>query len=245
MADPYILGISGGAAIGVAIAVLLGSFFNGIDLVFVFSFVFSLLAVYLIYLFSRISRRISPETLILVGVSISTFAAGFLAVIFAFSNNWQNIYFYLLGSLAYANWQSLFTLLPFFVVGIPLTFLFWKDLNAFLFGFESAKSIGVDVKKKMYLLIFISSMLTAVTVSICGLIGFVGLISPHIVRIFLGQNHKYLIPFSAILGGQFLLFSDILSRGLLPPVELPIGAITAFVGAPFFIYLLLRRNYYG
>jgi len=247
LADPYILGISAGGAVGAAIAIAFGLQFVllGMSSVPLLAFVFSLAAVFLVYKLSQVAGRTSPETLILAGVALSAFCAAILSLIIIITGNLQSIYFWLLGSLSSASWVNVITVLPYALLGGGIAYFFSKELNALLLGEEMALTLGVEVEKSRLILIFAASVMTAAAVSVSGLIGFVGLIIPHWVRLLIGPNHRWLIPISALSGMLLMVVGDTISRTVLSPAEIPIGIVMALLGAPFFLYLIRRRRLEG
>ncbi|MFH1541477.1 MAG: iron ABC transporter permease [bacterium] len=244
LADPYILGISAGGAVGAAISIILGASFTvfGMSSIPATAFLFALVAVFIVYRLSQVAGKATPETLILAGVALSAFCSAILALIIIITGNLQQIYFWLLGSLSSASWENVITVTPYVLFGGVIAYLFSKELNALLLGEEMASTLGVDVENSKITLILLASLMTAAAVSVSGLIGFVGLIIPHWIRLTLGPNHRMLIPFSAFSGALLMVVADVLSRTLLAPVEIPIGIIMALVGAPFFLYLLRRKR---
>lgn len=247
LADPYILGISAGGAVGAAVSIALGAQFVvlGMSSVPATAFIFSLVAVFVVYKLSQVAGRTTPETLILSGVALSAFCAAILSLIIIITGSLQSIYFWLLGSLSSASWQNVITVLPYALVGMGVAYFFSKELNALLLGEEMAVTLGVDVENTRLILIGAASLMAAATVSVSGLIGFVGLVVPHWIRLIVGPNHRLLIPISALSGMLLMVVADTISRTVLSPLEIPIGIIMALVGAPFFLYLLRRRRLRG
>lgn len=247
LADPYILGISAGGAVGAAAAIAFGlqAAFLGMSPVPVFAFVFSLVSVFVVYKLSSVSGKTAPETLILAGVALSAFCAAILSLIIIISGGLQAIYFWLLGSLSSANWVNVITIIPYAIIGAAVAYFFSKELNALLLGEEMAQTLGVDIEKTKLLLVGASSLMTAAAVSVSGLIGFVGLIVPHWIRLLIGPNHRLLIPIAALSGMILMVAADTIARTILSPLEIPIGIIMALLGAPFFLYLLRRRRTEG
>ncbi|MBN3032867.1 MAG: iron chelate uptake ABC transporter family permease subunit [Candidatus Saganbacteria bacterium] len=242
LADPYVLGISAGGAIGAALAIATGLQTISVPAL---AFLTSLLAVYVVYKLSQVAGKTSPETLILAGVALSAFCAAVLSLIIIISGNLQAIYFWLLGSLSSASWLNVITVIPYALAGSGIAYFFSKELNALLLGEEMAQTLGVDVERTRLLLIGTASLMTAAAVSVAGLVGFVGLIVPHFIRLLIGPNHRLLIPAAALSGMLLLIVTDALARTLLAPTEIPIGIIMALLGAPFFLYLLRRRRVAG
>jgi iron complex transport system permease protein len=156
--------------------------------------------------------------------------------------NLQLVYFWLLGSLSSANWSNVLTLVPYALFGAVITYFFSKELNALLLGEEMASTLGVEVEKIKLVLVGLASLMTAAAVSVSGLIGFVGLIVPHWVRLMVGSNHRFLLPLAGLSGMILMVAADTIARTVLAPVEIPIGIVMALVGAPFFLYLLRRKK---
>lgn len=244
LADPYILGVSSGAGIGAAIAIALpiGFTFFGVSSIPMLAFGFALLSVYVVYNLSQIKGRSAPETLILAGVAVAAFSSAILSLIIIVSGRLQSIYFWLLGSLSLSSWNDVLNLLPYTVVGLMVAYFYSKELNALLLGEEVALTLGVEVEQIRIWLILVASLMTAAAVSVSGLIGFVGLIIPHFVRLMVGPNHRLLVPYAAIAGALLLVVADTLARTLFAPMEVPIGVIMALVGSPFFLYILRTRR---
>ena len=247
LADPYVLGISAGGAVGAAISMALGAQFVvfGMSSVPVTAFIFSLLAVFVVYKLSQVGGKTSPETLILAGVALSAFCGAILSLIIILSGNLQSIYFWLLGSLSFASWSNVLTVIPYALVGGVVAYFYSKELNALLLGEEMAATLGVEIENVRLVLIGIASLMTAAAVSVSGLIGFVGLVIPHWIRKLIGPNHRRLIPISALSGMLLVVIADTLARTILSPLEIPLGIIMALIGAPFFLYLLRRKRMEG
>lgn len=240
LADPYVLGTASGAALGAAIAVLLPIHFVflGLGLTNLFAFVGALLAVGAVYRISGGSSRSTMTSLLLTGYAVgSLLAAGLALAMYLSGAHLRQIFFYLLGSFSQADWQSLFVGLPIILIGSALILVRARSINALLLGDDSAAHLGVDVRRERAALLALASLVTAAAVSLAGLIGFVGLVVPHVVRILVGPNARLVLPLSAIFGAAFLILADLVAR---IPGELPVGVVTAVVGAPVFV-LLLRR----
>lgn len=244
LADPYILGVSAGGGLGAALALILGIEFTlfGISFIPLFAFIFALIAAGIVYQLARINGRTTTETLILAGVAVSSFCAAILSLIIILSGEMEKIYFWLLGGFSDATWGQVITLLPYIVVGFIITYFYSKELNASLLGEETALTLGVDIEKIRAILIIVASFMTAAAVSFSGLIGFVGLIVPHFVRIFIGYNHRFILPIAALSGAFLLVVADALSRIIFAPMEIPIGIVMALIGAPFFLYVLRKSE---
>jgi iron complex transport system permease protein len=240
LADPYVLGTASGAALGAAIGVLLPieAAVLGLGIVNVLAFVGALLAVLLVQRIAGSGGRSTLTTLLLTGYAVgSLLAAGLAMAMYLSGSQLRQILFYLLGSLAGADWQSLAVGLPIILVGSLLILARARSLNGLLLGDDTALHLGVDVRRERAILLGLASLVTAAAVALAGLIGFVGLVVPHVVRLIVGPNARLVLPLSALFGASFLILADLIAR---IPGELPVGIVTAVIGAPVFI-LLLRR----
>jgi iron complex transport system permease protein len=248
LADPFTLGVSSGASVG-AVVVL----FFQISLPFVTYFTLPVVSILfgfgtliLLLLFVRkLDRSLNVETIILGGIIISSFCSALLSLFITFSNNeLRAVIGWLMGNIGGRGIQYSLSLLPFLSISFLLLFSQNRQLDAMTFGSTNAKHIGIDVKKSTYLILLTGSILSGAAVAVSGTIGFVGLVVPHFTRTMVGPLHKKLLPLSMINGAIFLIGSDILSRVVLAPRELPIGVITSLIGAPIFalILLSLKRN---
>lgn len=243
LADPYILGVSSGSAVGAILAILLGFGSLSFGLPFA-SFVGALVTIGVVFYFGKQEGRMHPNILLLAGVITGSFLSAIIMFFLSISQKEElhTIIFWLMGDFSFANPQSILIVLPYLVVGFLI--LYWRSrhLNLILSGEENALQLGVDVERLKILSYLCASLMTAASVSLCGLIGFVGLIIPHATRLLFGPDHRLLLPASALIGASFLILCDTLARTLLSPVELPVGVITAAFGGPFFIYLLRKRK---
>lgn len=245
MAEPSIIGSSQGAALGATIAFFFGIELSlgGLTAVPLFAFVGSLTAVCLVYLIARSGGRVSISSLLLVGIAFSAFLASIVSLLMVVSEDrMHSIFFWLMGGLGTQSWDMVVMVAPFIFVSAVISFFFAKDLNLFLLGEERAAQLGLGVEKFKWTMIAAASLMVGAAVSVSGIIGFVGLIVPHTVRLLTGPDHRYLIPGSLLGGGLFLVLADTLARTVIAPNELPVGIITALFGAPFFIYLLKRKR---
>jgi iron complex transport system permease protein len=244
LADPYVLGTASGAALGAAIGVLLPihAAFLGLGLVNIFAFVGALAAVLVVQRVAGGPGRSTLTTLLLTGYAVgSLLAAGLALAMYLSGSQLRQILFYLLGSLAGADWQSLLVGLPIIVVGSGLIVARARSLDGLLLGDDTALHLGVDVRRERAILLGLASLVTAAAVALAGLIGFVGLVVPHVVRLLVGPHARLVLPLSALFGATFLILADLVAR---IPGELPVGIVTAVIGAPIFI-LLLRRHRSG
>ena len=240
MADPYIIGIASGAAVGAVLSITVLPHFFSIYTTPFMAFLGAVFATFLVYSIARVGGRIPVDTLLLTGIAVSLFLSAVLCfMMFMAGASLYKIFSWLMGGFWLANWAQVeIAILPIFVCFF-LIYLFAKDLNAMLLGEESAQTLGINVESVKKILLILTACITAAAVCFVGTIGFVGLIIPHITRILVGPDHRILFPASALVGGIFLVWTDALARLL---GEMPVGIITAFFGAPFFIYLLKKRK---
>jgi len=243
LADPYILGVSSGAAVGAIIAILMGLSTLSIGLPLA-SFIGALLTIFIVFHLGRQDGKIHPNTLLLAGVIIGSFLSALIMFFISISHKEElhTIIFWLMGDFSFSNTQAILIIFPYIFLGFFFLYLRARQLNLILSGEESALQMGVDVERLKLISYLLASLITAASVSVCGLIGFVGLIVPHSVRLIFGPDHRLLLPSAALIGASFLIASDTFARTLLAPAELPVGVITAAFGGPFFIYLLKTRK---
>jgi iron complex transport system permease protein len=246
MADSYLLGASAGASVGYSIAVLYVSSaltIVGLGIAQTFAFVFALLTVFLVLFISRVGHRIPITTLLLSGVVVNIFLLAMETLMELHSGQaLTGIIAWLAGGFSDIVWLQVWAVTPFVIIGIAITFFFTRDLNMLSMGDETAQHLGVNTEKVRQFLLVIASLMTAAAVAISGVIGFVGLIIPHMTRLAIGPDHRILLPASAVVGAMFLVICDAVARIATGASELPVGVITALVGTPFFIYLLRRRK---
>jgi iron complex transport system permease protein len=242
LADPYVLGTASGAALGAAIAVVLPIrlAFLGFSLVHVLAFVGALVAVFTVYRLSRIGGLSPLTSLLLTGYAVgSLLAAGLAMAMYLSGAALRQIFSYLLGGFDASSWSQLAGALPLVAFGSVVILLRARALNGLLLGEETAAHLGVDVKRERALLLSLSSLVTAAAVAVSGLIGFVGLVVPHVVRLVVGPNARVVLPLSALGGAALLAYADLAARLL---GEIPVGVVTAVIGAPFFLFLLRRSR---
>jgi iron complex transport system permease protein len=244
MADPYIIGTSSGAALGAALG-----FVTGLDIQFLnlsvvpaLAFTGAIGTTIVVYNLSRLGSKTSMMVLLLTGVAFSFLLSSITSAIMILRRDeTHNIISWMIGGFTASRWIHVQVILPYLIVGMALLAAFSRDLDLMLLGEEKARQLGVDIQRLQGILTLAASLLVAAAVSFSGIIGFVGLVVPHMVRLIIGPNHKQLLPTATLTGAIFLLIADTVARIILSPLELPVGIITAFLGAPFFIYLL-RRN---
>jgi iron complex transport system permease protein len=238
LTDPYVTGVSSGAALGATVAIVIG-LAGGLWLTG-FALIAGLGTLLLVWTAARRRGRIDVYVLLLAGVSASYLLSAVITVLMIRANDDLGaILYWLLGSFSGRTWTDVETALlavPFMVV--PL--FFTKEMNILLQGEKRALELGVDVERTKRVLVVAAAILTAIAVSVSGIIAFVGLIVPHMVRLMVGPNHRRLLPFSALMGAALMGIADLISRTLLSPTEIPVGVVTTFIGAPVFVYLLRR-----
>jgi iron complex transport system permease protein len=245
LADPFILGVSSGAATGSVAAVVLHLDELGPWVVPIAALLGALGAVLLVFRVASVpGRRLDPRTLLLAGVIVGAFgnAAILLFLTFADVESFRSAIFWMMGSLASATWSYVLVLAVPLAIALPLLIGSARALNLMAVGESTAAALGVQVDRVKYTGFLLAALLAAVAVAVSGVIGFVGLVVPHAVRLLWGSDHRVLIPCAALLGATFLVLADLVARTAAAPAELPIGVITAFVGVPFFILLLRRRD---
>lgn len=245
MADPHVLGISSGAAFGAALAIVIDvpGVIASLSLVTVSAFIGAISTTIVIYSIAQVRGKVTTVNLLLAGVAVSFLMTSMISMIMVFNQEEVNkIVFWMMGSFNASSWRNISIAAPVVIIGTIVIYFFHRDFNLMLVGEDSAKSLGVETEKLKKIIIIISSMIIAVSVSFSGIIGFVGFLVPHMVRIIFGPNNKALIPFSAIMGAIFLLSSDTAARTIASPAELPVGAVTALIGSPYFIYLLIKMK---
>jgi iron complex transport system permease protein len=273
MADPYIIGTSGGAALGATVAMMLPLLLAGLPVglqtwadplshlplgeetrqalsaglgfspVPVMAFAGALGAVMAVYTVARVGPRTPVVTLLLAGFATSSLLAAVMSFLMLLSGSaLQRIVFWTMGGLSVLGWTQIAVVAPLILGAMAAAYALAWDLNVLLLGEEHASYLGLDVERRKVLLLALGSLLTGASISLSGLVGFVGLVVPHVTRLLLGPDHRVLLPASALVGATFLLLADLLARTIMAPTEMPVGIITALVGAPFFIYLLRKTK---
>ncbi|QXM06853.1 FecCD family ABC transporter permease [Crassaminicella indica] len=245
MADPYVLGVSSGAAFGATIAIVFGleATFIGFWAIAIMAFIGAITATLSVYYIAKIGNKTPIITLLLAGIALSFLLSSLISLIMTFHKEQiEKIVFWTMGSVSSASWKHVIFCAPVVLIGCIFFTMFARDLNLMLMGEETAKSLGVEVEKIKKLLLILASIVAASAVSVSGIIGFVGLIIPHIVRIIIGPDHRVLIAFTLVMGAIFMVIADTLARTLMPPTEIPVGVITSLFGTPFFIYILYKSK---
>lgn len=246
LASPYTLGLSSGASLGVGLIIV-----SGISIPLlgnltmpVVGFIFSLVTMIIVLKFSEmVDKSMSNTTIILSGMVISLFFSAALTTLSALmTEKIESITMWSMGSFSMRGWTYVKAGIPFFVIGLAGLFMYLKEMDVLTFGEEQAKAIGVDtVKVKRSLFIFVA-ILTGSSVALSGTIGFIDLIAPHLVRKIFGSKHSYVVPMSVVLGGSMMIITDLIARTIVVPSELPVGAVTALIGGPFFAYIYFKKS---
>lgn len=247
LADPYILGISSGASLGATFAIMLGfGAVLGGNFVGVMAFIGALLVSFGVLLLANIKGSATSSKLILAGMALSAVCSSFSNFIIYIANDktgMQSVTYWLLGSLAGAKWETDIIILPIIIIACLFFWSRYRVLNLMLLGDDVSITLGTDLHKPRHIYLIITSIMIGLSVYCAGVIGFVGLIIPHAVRMIFGTDHKKLIPISALVGSIFMIFADALSRIIIPNSEIPIGILISMVGAPVFIYLMVKKSY--
>jgi len=246
LADPYTLGISSGASVGAVMTI----FFSismpvvGLYALPTFSMIGAIITMVIVMSFARVvDRSLKMETLILTGVIFSSFLGSLISLMIALSGEeLRQVIGWLLGSVSMRGWPYVQMIIPFVIVGSLMLWTQRRELNVLLYGEERAKHLGVNVKRSKYLILVGGSMLTGAAVAVSGTIGFVGLVVPHMTRMIWGSDHRHLLPLSFFNGATLLIICDLVARTIILPRELPIGVITAFIGAPVFSYIFYKQR---
>lgn len=245
LADPYVLGVSAGSGLGAALVIAgLGSlpvaFLGAVP---AGAFAGGIVTMLVVYGLAAHGSRVSSVSLLLAGTAVGSLCTALISLVIYFTDSTSRdaIIFWMMGGLSGANWPKVAWLLPYLGLGAGILLFYSKELNALLLGEEQAQHLGVEVERVKKIVLLGGTLLTAGAVAFCGAIGFVGMIVPHLVRMLIGPDHRYLLPVSGLVGGVVLVAADALARGLLEAVEIPVGLVMAVVGGPFFLWLLRRR----
>ncbi|NEU05795.1 MULTISPECIES: iron ABC transporter permease [Clostridium] len=246
LASPYTLGVSSGASLGVGVYIVLHisiPFIGNLALPFI-GFLSGIITVFLVIAFaSKVDKGLSNSTIILAGIVFSLFTNALLTTISSFfSEDIKTITLWQMGSFAMKGWSYVTAGIPFFIIGMAIVLRYCREMDILSFGEEQAKSVGVETEKVKKLLFVATAILTGTAVALSGVIGFIDLITPHMVRKIFGSNHKIVIPMCIVIGGSLMVITDLIARTVVSPSELPVGAITALIGAPFFGYLYFNKR---
>jgi iron complex transport system permease protein len=245
MADPYIIGVSAGAALGATAAIVSGLSFvvAGLSAPTLLAFAGALGVTLLVYRLAWARGDVAVEHLLLAGVAVGAFLGAIISALQLFGGeSLQQVIFWLMGGFSGRTWEHVLLAVPYVAAGYLAARLLARDLNLLVMGDETARSLGVAVARSRGVLIVAGSLMAAAAVAVSGLIGFVGLVVPHLMRLLTGPDHRRLLPAAALAGGFTLLAADTLARTIAAPAEIPVGIVTAVLGAPFFLYLLRKHR---
>jgi iron complex transport system permease protein len=244
LADPAIIGVSSGAALAAIVVIVAGAAAAaGGLLVSAAAFAGALVTAFAVYRLARIGPAVQVATLLLAGIAVAAAISSVMSLVMSFAGEQiRSIYFWLLGGLSARGWSSVEAVVPFLLVGIVSAAFLVRDMNLIALGEERAGQLGVDVAVFKRSAIAVGALLAAAAVSVAGVIGFVGLMTPHVLRLFVGADHRRLLPAVLLGGATFMVLADLIARTALAPEELPLGAVTALIGAPFFLWLLRREH---
>lgn len=249
LADPYLIGVSSGAGLGATVAALFSPVtvgLAGFGLTSILAFLGGMLTVLLVYRLAWVGGNVPVTTLLLAGFAVSSLLTAGMTLLYTVSGQLathiRELFAWLMGGISVVGWTQLAVVGPLILVGLCLSWSFARTLNAFALGEEGAAYVGVSVERQKLAIIALSTLLTGFAVTLSGLIGFVGLVVPHALRLVLGPNHRTLLPAAALGGAAFLVLADLGARVALAPIELPVGVVTALLGGPFFLYLLQRNK---
>lgn len=248
LADPFLIGVASGAGLGAVIAMSIQwpYSFWGLMAIPTAAFITALLTVFIVYMIARVGQTIPTTNLILAGVAFSSFATSLTSFLMLRSTSEvRRALGWLLGGASQAGWTAILAILPYLVMGLGILLISGHALNLLQFGDDQAQQLGLNVTRIKTILLIAASLATAAAVAFSGIIGFIGLIVPHLMRLWFGADYRRLIPLSIIGGASALLISDIIARIVLAPQEIPVGIITALVGAPFFLWVLRRAKNQG
>jgi len=245
LADPYLIGVSQGAALGAVIGFIipLGDSIWSLNIVPAFAFLGGIMAVLLVYSLGRVGRTLPMTTLILAGVALGAFLSAITSYLLITSDDsLHGIYSWLMGGFSSPKWDQVWVTLPLSTVGMLFICFYGRSLNVMQFDEEQAQQLGINVERTKRILLVAATVITAAAVSFGGIIGFVGIIIPHAVRLIWGPDFRFLLPLSMACGSILLIVADLLARTVMSPTEIPLGIVTAFFGAPFFLYLLRNKK---
>ncbi|MEC7880544.1 MAG: iron ABC transporter permease [Chloroflexota bacterium] len=245
MADPGIIGVSSGAAVGAVVIIALGIAGSSIFILPIFSFIGGLLAALIVFLLSKISTNTSGTSFILSGLAVSAFLNSIISLVLVSSKKFGElnaILNWLAGGFQDTRWEHVYMAAPIIIVLMPLFFIFSNRINILSLSDDSAKTLGLNVELNRFIFLVLATLMTSVSVAVCGILAFVGIMIPHITRLIVGPDNRLVIPISALIGAVFLLSGDLIARTILVPSEIRLGIITSFIGAPYFIFLLIKQR---
>ena len=245
LADPYLIGVAQGAALGAVIGFLLPPAWHslGFGVIPLLAFCGAVVSTAVVYNLARVGKTLPATTLILAGVAVGALLASVVSyLVISSGDKIHGIMFWLMGSFSLSQWSEVIIALPYVLLGVTIILLYARSLNLAQLDEEQAQQLGINVERLKIVLLAAATLITAAAVSFVGIIGFVGIIVPHAVRLIWGVDHRFLLPLSVLTGAIFLILADMIARTVVASTEIPIGVITALCGAPFFLYLLRRRR---
>lgn len=243
LADPYLIGVAQGAALGAVVGFVIPWSVGGFSLIPALAFFGAMIAVAIVYSLARVGKTIPVTTLILAGVALGAFLGSITAYLMIVSGDrLHGIISWLMGRFSMGNWEQVWIVTPSVIIGTVVIWLHARPLNVMQLDEEQAQQLGINVQRVKLILLVAATLITAAAVSFVGTIGFVGIIVPHAVRLIWGPDHRFLLPLTTLAGASFLILADMVARTVLAPAEIPVGVVTAFIGAPFFLYLLRQRK---
>lgn len=243
LADPYLIGVAQGAALGAVVGFLLPWSATGFGLIPVLAFLGALVAVAIVYSIARVGKTLPVTTLILAGVALGAFLASITSYLMIISGDrLHGIISWLMGRFSLGNWEQVVMVMPYIIIGVIVIWLYARPLNVMQLDEEQAQQLGINVERVKLILLAAATLITAAAVCFVGTIGFVGIIVPHAVRLIWGPDHRFLLSLTTFAGASLLILADTVARTMMAPTEIPVGVITAFFGAPFFLYLLRRKK---
>jgi iron complex transport system permease protein len=248
LADPFLIGVASGAGLGavIAMSVQWPYSFWGLMAIPLAAFVAGLLTIFIVYSLARVGKTIPTTNLILAGVAFSSFATSLTSFLMLRSTNEvRRALGWLLGGATQSGWTAVLSILPYLIIGLGILTFSGHALNLLQFGDEQAQQLGLNVTRTKTILLIAASLATAAAVAFSGIIGFIGLIVPHMMRLWFGADYRRLIPLSIISGASALILSDVVARVVIAPQEIPVGIVTALIGAPFFLWVLRRAKNQG
>ncbi|MEM0098409.1 MAG: iron chelate uptake ABC transporter family permease subunit [Thermoplasmata archaeon] len=246
LADPYVTGTASGAALGATISMFFGFVFLNIFFLPLFAFIGALSTTIIVLIISSFSGNLKSENMLLAGIGVSIFLSAIVSLLlYLLGKDLQTVFYWLMGTFSGATWVNVYITMIVVVPSIILIEIFSRNIDPLMLGEDHAYSLGIDVKRERIILFLLSSLITGISVAFSGIIGFVGLVIPHIVRLLIGPNNRELILSSIFLGGAYMVIADTISRSFNVIMELPVGIVTSIIGIPVFLILLVRvKNYW-
>jgi iron complex transport system permease protein len=245
LAEPYLIGVAQGAALGAAVGFILPVDWQGagFGIIPILAFSGAVINVVIVYMLARVGKTLPVTTLILSGVALGALWGSVVSyLVITSGEKMHGILFWLMGTFSLSRWSEVAVVLPYVAVGVAVIMLYSRSLNVMQLDEEQAKQLGINVERVKIILLAAATLITAAAICFVGIIGFVGIIIPHAVRLIWGPDHRFLLPLSMVTGAIFLIFADLIARTIISPAEIPIGVITAICGVPFFLYLLRYRK---